>query len=91
MIGSLENVPECVMRGYVMIVSLQNVPRKFAKNLKPPKCEYPPSHLQTFQCGSKLLSMYISNRVYGDCIFPTCSQKLKKNCRKGKPENAKIE
>ena len=50
MIVSLENVPEYVMRGYVMIVSLQNFPKHLEKLRKKEiqKCEYLLSHSINF-------------------------------------------
>ena len=48
-------------------------PQKICEKPETWQCEYPPSHLQSFQCGTKLLSMYISNRIwwlYLPSMFP---------------------
>ena len=95
MIVSLENVPEYVMRGYVMIVSLQNFPKHLEKLRKK---EIPKMRIST-KPFYKLFSVVhnyflwmflIIERIYDDRIPPKCLQKHRKFVDDGKPENANI-
>ena len=95
MIVSLENVPEYVMRGYVMIVSLQNFPKHLEKLRKK---EIPKMRISTepfYKLFSVVHNYFLSmflfiKRIYDDRISPKCLRKLRKIARKGKPENANI-
>ena len=51
------------LKRYMMIVSLQNVPKnsKHCEKGKPENVNIYWSMLQTFQCGSQLISMNVSN------------------------------
>ena len=83
------------LRGYMMIVSLQNVSENLEKlrekeNLKMPISTKPFYKLFSTVHNYFLWMCLIIERIYDDRIPPKCSQKLRKFAKNLKPENANI-
>ena len=83
------------LRGYMMIVSLQNVSENLEKlrekeNLKMPISTKPFYKLFSVVHNNFQWMCLISERIYDDRIPRKCSQKLRKFAKNLKPENANI-
>ena len=83
------------LRGYMMIVSLQNVSENLEKlrekeNLKMPISTKPFYKLFSTVHNYFLWTFLIIERIYDYLISPKCIRKLRKITRKRKPENANI-
>ena len=83
------------LRGYMTIVSLQNVPENLEKlwkkeNLKMRISTKPFYKLFSVVHNYFLWMFHIIERIYDDRIPPTCPQKLRKCADNGTPENVNI-
>ena len=96
MIVSLENVPKNVMRGYVMIVSLQIFPKHLEKLRQK---EIPKMRISTkpfyklFSVVHNYFSMNVSKSLIGYMMIVSLqnvSKNLENLRENGKPENANI-